>query len=534
MYIVILLIFTSFITLAPPHTVRAETPHLEPARRDLRESEARHALRLLYQGRTESAATFIKGMEPTCGGQPLYLLTRARVTRERLPIDDDNKAVLTELTRPIHSDLDQVIAECTRRMESGDTNEDLLLLRGWAWMFKSHIKSFEHNFWSAGRDAKKGKRDLNRYLESNPNVPTAEGILGAFLYFADTIGTVTKFVSKLLFMPSGDRVEGLRLMTRAEAHPDASPDNIMLLNSILIMFEGRYEDGLAGFEKIRQKYPTYMPLVRAFPMMGPLIPEKAQAYRRIAVEVLNASDRQPSEEVEQSSYTLLRFMVAYSDRYYDPDRALRGFQKLVDESPDHPDWVAGFSAFEMSRILAMRGEYEEAGNLLRWLRTSNRNKYIHGDARSMLKALEHADFSPLVLHPATIARMYRGDIKSRDKIIEVVGALKDPPACDHFYLADALLLAGRADEAFASYDALLHRDVNDWDHSFQMIASSRIAEIHGARGEYKAAKKRLERGMKFYHREFLYDWILESRARYYDRLKNGDDMPPPRLFSSLE
>ena len=211
MYMKVIIRFTVVIA-----AVMAAVPALGE---DLPEADCRAALEIMFAGRPADAAAFIDSLEGDFGEGPLYRLTRARIYREVLPVDDENKERLKEMAEPIYADLDHVIAYCDRRLDKGDKEPRLLLYRGWAWMFKSHIRTFERSFWSAGRDAKKGRNDLRDYLEIRPDDPFANGIMGTFLYFADTLPAAFKFISKLLFMPTGDREEGLRMMIQSCEHP---------------------------------------------------------------------------------------------------------------------------------------------------------------------------------------------------------------------------------------------------------------------------------------------------------------------------
>ncbi|MCK5406201.1 MAG: hypothetical protein KAJ37_02045, partial [Candidatus Krumholzibacteria bacterium] len=70
-----------------------------------------------------------------------------------------------------------------------------------------------------------------------------------------------------------------------------------------------------------------------------------------------------------------------------------------------------------------------------------------------------------------------------------------------------------------------------WNEEFKMIAASRVAEIHGARGDFEAAAKSLDRALRFYRKEYLVDWMLEGRRRYYEKLDDGKDLPLPRIFT---
>jgi len=538
MYLIVALVVTVLASSISPPAAPSDTSSTElalpPSARDLTREEATFAIQLLYDNQLGAATAYLDSLSAICGGEPFYMLTRARVMRERLPIDDDDKDIVAEMAAPIHEQLQRVVDVCSERIDKGDKDPSLRLYRGWARMFQSHVHTLERRFWAAGRAAKKGRGDLDRYRKLSPDDPAAAGIMGTFLYFADQLSVVTKFISKLFLMPSGDREEGLRLMEDASRQISAPLDNRLLLYSIYLLFEGRYEDGLKGFDGMLEKHPNYMGLTRSFALMAPFAPASAHEFSMRVSGVMDEMDRLDPAEVDPSSYVVLRFLRAYAFVFYDPERAVAELETIVDLGPKHPDWVGGYAAFELGRLKAARGETDDARELFEWVLSTPRSRYIWSDANEALDALKSTQPAPLLLHPATVARIYRGDHEACDRAIEAITAVEDPATRDRFYLAEALLLSGRANEAIAVYEALLDDDSPVWDNGFRMIAASRAAEIHGANGEYELAAKRLDDAMHFYRREFLTDWILEGRHRYYERLKDGKESVLPTLFSSIQ
>lgn len=535
MYKIVITLLTAIVILSPLRAPAAngDNPAETAARRDMSQAEARRVYELLFTGLSGSARAFVDSLGAVCEGEPLYLLMRARVAREWLVVDDDSKEILKQQAEVIYRDLERVVDVCSRRIDDDAPNEtELRMMRGWAWMLKAHIRTFERSYWKAGREAKKGKDDLEHYLRAHPNDGNAASILGTFLYFADQISVVVKFISKLLFMPSGDRVEGLRLMQAGAANPESPPDSPILLHSINVMFEGKWESGLAGFDAMMEDYPNYMALARAFVLMAPLAPEHAHEFSVKVSRVAAFVDEQPSYEVIPASRELLRFQMAYADRFYAPDRAMVELDDIALAAAPHPDWVAGYAAFEKGRMLAARAEGAAASEYFGWVLANSHVSYLHDAARKSLEQLEEETVTPPLLHPSTIGRIYRGDGEARQRIIDAVNAVDAPSIHDLFYLGDALLLHGRLDEALSVYEQISDVDAPVWDHPYQMLAAGRAAEVYGLHGDYETAADRLDRAMKFYHYEFLYDWVIEGRKRYYERLHDGELTETPTLFSS--
>ena len=129
--------------------------------------------------------------------------------------------------------------------------------------------------WKAGREAKKGKNDLEDYMEANPDDPIAAGVMGGFLYFADTLPAAFKMISKLLLLPSGDRDRGLDLMAASASKPSLiQTDSRLMLFSVYTAFEGRFEDGFSGFSLLNRRYPHHASFMRPGLLLAPMAPRR--------------------------------------------------------------------------------------------------------------------------------------------------------------------------------------------------------------------------------------------------------------------
>jgi tetratricopeptide (TPR) repeat protein len=502
------------------------------ASRDLTDAEVRRVMHQVFNAQIRATTAWLDSLAPTCKTQPKYHLMRARLQRELIPVDDEQKEVVKQLAQSLYTELDQVIATCDARIKAGDTDPDLRLYRGWAWMFSSHVHTYEKSFWSAGRDAKKGKEDLEWYLQQKPSEPVASSLMGAFLYFADTLPSAYRFVSKLLFLPSGDRERGLQMMELAQGYDSVQEtDNALILFSVYIGFEGRFEEGLEGFAYLRRMFPRHATFVRPEGVMYPLLARHGSAIGDSLDSAIARLGTIPPEETDLTTYTLIRFQRAYADRFYNPERGIARLEQMIEEDNDHPDWVTGFSALELGRMMAQRGKYGHAKELWRQVLADERAKYLHEDAREMLSDLENP---PMATGPgpSDVVAIYGDDVASRERVRAALEAVKEPTIADQFYLGEAWLMSGDQDKALDAYTGVINPKACAWDHCFQMIASARAGEILASRGEYNAAAKHYERAGSFWHKELYYDWLFEARTRYFERLEEGKETTPPTMLTN--
>jgi tetratricopeptide (TPR) repeat protein len=492
-------------------------------------------MELVYQGKTQDAAAYLAGIPDVNREEPFYLLVKARVARELLPVDDDNKDRLEAASRPVHRDLDLVIDRCTRRMnsESPDSDPRLLLYRGLAWMSKSHLHSFARSFWSAGRNAKKGKSDLGRYLEEHPDDPLALGTMGVFLYFADTIPTLVKYLSRLLLLPGGDREKGLEYLHRAAAMESIYQVDFQVVEtSIDLLFEGRFEDGLDGSKALFNRFPDYPRLCIPMALMLPFDPVGLPANTRIVDESLDRYATGATNTPEPASYpaALLDFLDAHAGRFIaPPDVAADRLNRFTEPDTGRPDWITGYAAFELGRLAASEGRSTDAGELFSFVRHHPKAALIHGEADKMHKALGRHPDAGADEYPVT--EIYFGTREERTALLEQQYVVFPATTKGLFYRGETLLLNGVFGEALEVFAELVETEATPWDEEFQLLAACRAAEICGAGGDYDRAARWLERAGDYYHKEYLVDWLLEARRGYYKRLANGEEKVAPRLLA---
>lgn len=504
------------------------------ASRDLSDAEVQHTMDHVFRAQVRGLLAWTDSLSSECTGEPKYHIMRARLRRELVPVDDEGKEGIQHEAAPLYNDLRTAIAHCDERIDSGDNDEKLRLYRGWAWMMMSHVHTYEQAFWSAGREAKKGKSDLEWYLQRHPDDPVASSLMGAFLYFADTLPSAYKFVSKLLFLPSGDRDRGLRMMEQARGtHSPMEIDNELILYSCYLGFEGRYEDGLEGFHRLQEQFPRHATFLRPDAIMFPLLPKRTNQNADTLDARTAIVSSLPKDQIDSATCALIQFERAYADRYYNPKRAIERFEQILADDPKHPDWVPGFSAYELGCLHAAAGETEAAKRALDLAVRDDRVEYLRDDAKDVRSALEKYPHGT-GLGPANIAVIYGSDEAARKQVREELAAKKDPTIADQFYLGEAWLMSGELDKALNAYTGVLNPSAPPWDQAYQMVACTRAGEIFGERGDFKAASKHYERAASFWHKEYLLDWVLEGRRRYFERLDEGKETIRPTLLTAAQ
>ncbi|UCH82566.1 MAG: tetratricopeptide repeat protein [Candidatus Latescibacterota bacterium] len=512
--------------------------HAQAGIRDITDDEIAITLDLLLQSRTYDAMTYLDSLESECAGEPLFMLTRARVFQNLVTAVDDRTDRAKELSQPALTTLEAVVDTCTKRVKSGDDDPKLLLYRGWARMQKAHLHALARAFYTAGREAGRGKKDLEKYLELHPDDPTANGLLGAYLYFTHAVPKVFKFLSKLLFLPTGDRERGLEMLDRALVGDGPHViDYVLTVNFIHFFLEGRIEESLANTEELLVRYPHYPRSMMALAMAGPYVPSRYPEYNTLIKRMIAGVNAGSTKNIDWNSLYTVMVYRAYADRYLsNPRLAEARFRSIIHESPDHPDWVEGFARFELGQICAGDGRAGEARELFESIVDDKRHERFRDSAKKMLKDLEK--YTGVTTTPVAwpdglwIETVYRSGPDSLEALLPRFEDLAQVSLPAAFYTGECLMLLEDFANATGWYQRVVDWKSPAWLDTYRLIASTRIAEIHALNGNYELAAEYQKRALDFYHNEYRVDWIIEGRHGYFERLAKGmENLPAPTLFS---
>lgn len=524
-----LLIILLLTTVFAAHSSPAAAGHA----RDLQRDQARFVMEYVFRADNVGALSAIDSLSAAGASGPFFLIIKARILQEKVPMDDASTDRGRKLSEDALDTLDRAIELCDRALEEDETQSQYLLYRGWAWMQKSYVRSMTRNLWTAGREAGRGKKDLERYLELHPDDADAKGMMGSFLYFADIIPGAFKFIGKLLRLPSGDRELGLEYLNDClESDAILRTDFDLVLHNVYFYFEGRYEDALSGLERVHARYPSYPRTSMPFAIVKPYAPWMAASHDSIVARTFNHASHVTLDEVDSGSLLLVSMFQSYGDWFCNPGpQVKKRLERIIVENPAHPDWLPHYSRFVLGQWHASRGRYEEARHL--WKEVKSSSGLYDKEVRVMLRDLdEYADRMPpaSTLPPDEwVQRLYAEPGNAAE--LREFFALKRESFIGRFYAAEAALLAGAFEDAFREYESLTMESSPMWLDPYKMIAAARMAEIHAHLGEYDAAAKKMDDALDYYQKGYLIDWVLEGRQKYFHRLADGDETRHATFFS---
>jgi tetratricopeptide (TPR) repeat protein len=477
---------------------------------------------LVCDGRADSAMTILDQSRWVNSNDPLVLLLRGRVMRDRLHDEDNNKELLKSDTNLIHAVFDRVIELCDEAIERGSTEPRFLAYRARAHLGKAQLHTLTRSYWSAGRAGGRAKSDLEEYLRLVPDDPDAQGDLGAFLYFADTIPGTVKFISKLLFFPSGDREKGLRMLEYAATNKGPFHiDYEIALATVDLLFDGHVEKGISSMSALIDSYPNYTRLAEPLGVVAPLYPLRIREFQRIEDSSLA---RHLSRRAEEADWNLVKRMHVnrtYADMFFSsPATALFTFTNLIDNSLSRPDWAMPLAILNRGILYAKSGRKTEARRDFERVRNGDL-KYFHDTAKKLLEGLDEPYEIVELEELEFVGAIYDRRLQEASEGLESYKQNHGEDVIYHLYAGDLSLARQEFEAAARSYIAALDMDAPHIDQGYQMFSALRLAEIHGHEQRFQQAIQYIDHARKYTHAAYLFDYMMQARKRYYKLLDGG-------------
>lgn len=248
--------------------------------------------------------------------------------------------------------LDALIADAERRYNRAQTDSQALFYAANAYMLRARYRvAYDKGMWGAGRDGAKAKRLIETYVRRHPDDGDAYFALGAYNYYVELAPTFFKVIRTFLFLPSGNREEGLRQLERAYREGQMlGPLGGMLLIEIYSQFESRPADGLRVGERLAGQFPdnAQVRFALAELYLSPAVEDAARAEEQYAA-VLAREERRAGPARPARYRAHLGLAAARTARWH-MDEAIAEVTRVIDAAPAQPAWV-------MPNALLRRGNY---------------------------------------------------------------------------------------------------------------------------------------------------------------------------------
>ena len=347
--------------------------------------------------------------------------------------------------------LSQTMEQSERILKRNRSDVTALFYLGNAYSLRSRVKVLKGSYFSAGRDAAKGKKYLERVLELYPKQYDAHYNVGAYNYLAGALPGYAKVLKTLLFMPGGNKEKGLKYLNiAAKKSTYFGAEAELILARFYADFEDQPQESLAIVKKFHAKYPDnawyhfwlaalYSDALNDYETAEKVYEDMLERHRR----------RIPSYTKEVQNQVRLK-LARVHNRLLDPEKAIREIKVLINEKPKEPGWILVRAHMELASIYDQIGMRKEAIRAYKQVLSLPEYRDSHEDAEKQMSRK----------YNQTLAHIYRLNLEAR-----------------------RLAAKGKFDEAESTFQAILKRYPNSEQTRFY------IAEMHYLKGDYTRAEK---------------------------------------------
>lgn len=228
--------------------------------------EARAGLQLLYEGDVDRAIAFFRTLQHTKPEHPLgYLLEANAVWWQRWCISltmntEGFVDALPEKELPLDVTYRALIAEARTRAETcvarAPQSAEAEFYLGMTYALEGRLAGLRHEIWATASAGKKMRAELQRARRLDPQLDDALLGLGLYNYYAATLSPFVKLLRFLLFIPGGNKEEGVRQLEQAaERGVLVQAEARFWLGKNLRHYDRDYIGALAQFRQLVARYP---------------------------------------------------------------------------------------------------------------------------------------------------------------------------------------------------------------------------------------------------------------------------------------
>jgi tetratricopeptide (TPR) repeat protein len=190
---------------------------------------------------------------------PVYMLLFSRWSQRAFEEGEDAKA------DPVFdSAYDDLMKVANARLAKTPNDAEALAALGGGQVLRAQVEALRGNYFRAGREARQGKKALEKALAISPSLETALFPMGALNYYADRVPLIVKGLRPFLFIPGGNVPLGLKqIRTVADGHGRFQTEARLLFGVLCAdRYQQRYREAVAQFERAVESSPD-SPVVRA-------------------------------------------------------------------------------------------------------------------------------------------------------------------------------------------------------------------------------------------------------------------------------
>jgi tetratricopeptide (TPR) repeat protein len=226
--------------------------------------EAQQAMDAIYGGDPNAAIPIARTIQQTKPDHPLGYLLEAEALwwkryceaceikygmveawkRAKLPEDEAYLAVA-----------DKEIGAAEMQLAKSESAE-WHVYAGMGYALKARVYALRSENRNVARVAVKGRAEMLRALELDPQMADAAAVLGVYNYYVDTLSPIVKVLRLFMGIPGGSKEEGVKqLETGMNQGVLMAVDARFILSRAIRQYDQKYEEALADAEPLGMRYP---------------------------------------------------------------------------------------------------------------------------------------------------------------------------------------------------------------------------------------------------------------------------------------
>jgi hypothetical protein len=351
--------------------------------------------------------------------------------------------------------------------------------------------SHDKGLWGAARDAAKAKGFAEESIKLEPTRADAYFALGLYNYYVDIAPSFIKFLRVFLFLPGGNRVEGLKQIERVAREGELwGPAAQEMLGQIYGWLEGRPEDALKTTERLSQQYPdnpSYQ-LLLARIYANPMIED----FDRTAAICAGVAERAEAGHPNYGGsvrYHALTWLARARQQQWRLEEAAASLTPVIDAGVTKPEWVAPSFLNSRGNYRALAGDAKAAEDFQRVLGEAKWKRW-HASAQRLLRWMEERQKSGEAARYAELIPGNRLVAERRwAEALEFYEQARKKHPGDwqlRYRLAYLEFARGELEKAQAAFDGIVSSNpgkMPNWLKANSMLYLARVHDLRGRREE---------------------------------------------------
>ena len=402
--------------------------------------------------------------------------------------------------------IDGFIADCQSRYDRADSDSEALFYLANGHMARARYRyDYDRGMWGAARDGARAKKLSEAYVQRHPEHGDAYFTLGAYNYYVELVPSFAKVMRFLMFIPAGNRIEGLKQLERAHTQGSLlAPQAGLLLIEIYGTFESRPADGVRVGERLAQEYPDNP--VYQFTLAelygSPAVEDPVRAGERYQA-VLSREARRAGTPRQARFQAQLGLAASLLEQWRIND-AVALLTPTIDARPETPSWVSPTFLLRRANYRALLGDQRAAKDDIGRVLAETNWKDHHKGAVDLQAWIDRQHQSGDTLVYAALVPPNRLTLEGRwaEAAAAYEAVRKQYPNKERqvrYRIAQMRFRKGEtqglAEEFAAIADAT---DSPDWLRAAALLQLGRVHDVSGRRAD---ARKAYQRVVDTYERE---------------------------------